>query len=318
MWRMRWPPVPQLVAAIGVVASVGAAECAVRFKRNSGMVAPPPATAAECERGGRVHVVVSEEAECVAYHAGAPLYGARKVVLFLDGDLPLPYQRSASLQRDYLKRMLEILQILSRRSSGEVPFVLLARPGTFGSTGDHGKRRTEREIDVLNAAIDRLKARYRVVSWVIAGQSGGATSLAGLLIRGRRDIECAIPGSGAFDYFGALAAWNELHGDEPLTSDKFVAYRDRFHAMDNLDRIPRDPRRRIFVVGDPEDRVTPFRFQETFQKSVAAAGHHAVLVPTLGAGEERHGVTYTVLRLAALCADGASDGTIERAAPRPR
>jgi hypothetical protein len=298
--------------AAAVVAVVAPLDAAVRFKRGSGMVAPPPATAGECESAERLHVVVDGAPECVAFYASGRLDGAPTMVIFLDGDLPIPYQRSASLQREYLRRIREVLAILSRRTSSDVPFVLLARPGTFGSTGDHGQRRTVREIDVLSAAIDRLKSRFGVGQIVLAGQSGGATSLAGLVIRGRKDILCALPGSGAYDYFGALQSWAERAGDEPMTADKFVAYRDRFHAMDGIDGIPRDPRRRMFIVGDPKDQVTPFRFQEAFQRRLAAAGHHAVLLPTLGSGEERHGVTMTVLRMAGLCAEGATDQEIKR------
>src|SRR4030095_12293825 len=72
-----------------------------------------------------------------------------------------------------------------------LPFGQVARPGACGSSGDHLLRRRPREVRLINAALDALKAIHAVQTFYIAGQSGGGHNAAALLAL-RRDIACAL------------------------------------------------------------------------------------------------------------------------------
>lgn len=90
-----------------------------------------------------------------------------------------------------------VLQAAARRWAIALghPYILLARPGTFGSTGDHRLRRSRREVALIDAALDQIKARHGIARLVVAGTSGGGHLAAALLSR-RDDISCAVITSG--------------------------------------------------------------------------------------------------------------------------
>jgi len=72
----------------------------------------------------------------------------------------------------------------------------IGRLGAYGSSGDHRKRRTLLEIRVVMAALDEVKARYGFKRFHLAGQSGGANTVAAL-VQMRDDIGCAVMAAGS-------------------------------------------------------------------------------------------------------------------------
>ena len=87
-------------------------------------------------------------------------------------------------------------QAIFRRTG--LPTLIIARPGTYGSSGNHYRRRQVEEFRALNAAVDAIKARYAIQRFILSGHSGGATAASALLTFGRRDIDCAVLTSGAW------------------------------------------------------------------------------------------------------------------------
>jgi hypothetical protein len=77
---------------------------------------------------------------------------------------------------DHLTKARRALDRLAQRSG--LDFIYVARPGVFGSSGNHENRRRLLEFLVLNHAVDLIKERYRYEQLVLAGQSGGATVVA--------------------------------------------------------------------------------------------------------------------------------------------
>ena len=68
------------------------------------------------------------------------------------------------------------------------PYVRIARPGTYGSSGHHLKdRRTLLEIRIAMAALDALKQHYGFKRFHLVGHSGGGHTVAGL-VQVRSDI----------------------------------------------------------------------------------------------------------------------------------
>ncbi len=80
--------------------------------------------------------------------------------------------------------------------------------------------------------------------------------------------------------------------------------------MDHLKDVKVEARRRIFIVGDEADQVTPFVQQKAFAEALATNGHHARLIAAKGNGKDHHGLTVAALRAAGQCAGGASDEAI--------
>jgi poly(3-hydroxybutyrate) depolymerase len=60
-------------------------------------------------------------------------------------------------------------------------FVNLARPGVFGSTGHHLQRRREREVALVDRALNRLKELFGWSRIDLAGMSGGGHLVGALL-----------------------------------------------------------------------------------------------------------------------------------------
>jgi hypothetical protein len=88
--------------------------------------------------------------------------------------------------------------------------------------------------------------------------------------------------------------------------------------MEHIAGVPKSSARRLFVLGDAEDKVTPFTFQRLFAQRLQEAGHHAVLIEARAQGADHHGLAATALRLAGLCAAGKSDETVREAAQSGR
>ena len=152
-----------------------------------------------------------------------------------------------------------------------VPYIFIARPGTFSSTGAHQERRGVREVHVLNAALDRFRARHRIERVTLTGQSGGATVAAALLTLGRTDVDCATPASGGYDLPGLLEWHAEKQGRDGSHRSFPAILSKLFNVMDHIDGIRPSPKRRIFVIGY-RDQVTPFVLQQKFAQQVRPPG----------------------------------------------
>ena len=73
--------------------------------------------------------------------------------------------------------------------------IYIGRIGVEGTSGSHLARKTVLELQLMNAALDALKQRYRFEGYHLTGQSGGSRIALGLLGL-RRDAGCAVAGSG--------------------------------------------------------------------------------------------------------------------------
>lgn len=318
--RRASPHRPWLALGVAVVsASIAATagDAAVRYRRQGaatlGGADALAGSEIACEAGsGHVWVWVEDAGECVAYYPTAGLAGAATAIIFFEGDVPSSFRRNVERLEAHRASLLRALATLARRHG--VPHVFVARPGTFGSTGDHAARRGRREYLVLDAAVTRIRERYRIGRLVLTGQSGGATAVGALLTLGRTDVVCATPASGGYDLAGMLDWHAERRGGGARHREQPASMSGYYDVLASADAVAPDRSRRIFVVADPEDTVTPFRLQRLFAERLAGLGHHARLVTARATGTDRHGLAQVGLRLAALCAAGAPDEAIEKAA----
>ncbi len=186
----------------------------------------------------------------------------------------------------------------------------------LGSSGNHGQRRKPGEALSVNAAIDAIKVRHGFDSLALAGQSGGSTIAASLLTLGRRDIACAVLGSGNLAVVDLFMERQHVYGTK---FSRAAAEGTFYDPARNVSRIVPDAVRRVLVIGDTEDKRTPFPQQQRFAELLRKAGHHAHVIPITGTGPENHGAAHAALPAAALCLQAVSDeGIGQLLMPKPR
>jgi dienelactone hydrolase len=177
--------------------------------------------------------------------------------------------------------------------SADRTFINLARPGTYGSTGNHMQRRREREVALVSAALDQLKARFGWTSMTLAGQSGGGHLVASLIAR-RNDINCAIIASGNVAVRLRAIGFGQ-------TAD-MTGYADFFDPIDHVFAVARRPPRRIIMLTDPEDKVVSASSQTAYRDALRAAGVNVEHRSVVGYGSGRHDLREPAIVAALTCA----------------
>jgi hypothetical protein len=169
---------------------------------------------------------------------------------------------------------------ISKETRG--PAIYLARPGIDGSSGNHRHRGSELELLILNAALDGIKQRHQFRGFHLAGQSRGA-GMVGALLGVRRDIGCAVPGSGSLSYSRILPK------EDPVLRLYDASARAQSVARNGA---------RILVITDPEDKITGLNQQTRFVERVRSAGAAVEHYFVRATDEKRHGtMAYQIIAL---------------------
>jgi predicted esterase len=258
-----------------------------------------PAVRANCpDRTGYLWVQPAEGPACIRYFASSDIDDARLAIVQFSGDRD-GVMNQAPTRIPGNTEALRMLDAQRSRDRAGVPWIFMARPGTYGSSGDHRKRRELAEFHALDAALDALMQRHRIERIVILGHSGGATAGAALLTLGRTRIACAVLTSGAY---GLLERARRLGQSRDGRSDT-TGSMQFYDPLDHIDGIARDPLRRIVLVGNRDDRNTPFDLQERFADAVAKAGHRVEVQTHAAEPPQNHDLTDRIgLKTASLCA----------------
>ncbi len=181
------------------------------------------------------------------------------------------------------------------------PYFLIARPGVFGSSGDHAQRRRPREPLLVTAALDQLKARYNIGTWHISGQSGGGT-MAAALITLRSDIDCVGIASGGTAI--------KVRARELGFSTDSTGYDDPYDPVDHISKISRSPAPRVFVVSDPRDTDVSFSSQSYYVAQLTKAGLNPTHILAEARPPNYHGLDQVAIKAVRLCARGTPRGKI--------
>lgn len=242
-------------------------------------------------------VEVNGRGECLRYYAAGLKSGTNPIVAaWMHGDVMGSKPEQIGHQEGLsVAGMIEQERALSEHFG--VPFIFLARPGAYGSSGKFWTtRHTPREAALMNAHIDLLKKRYGIGQWSLGGSSAGGTLTAEFLAR-RSDLKCAVISSGA----SAYEAYLQAHG----VKTRLAKPETWFDPYRSLDRVPKDPARRIFVIGDPRETNVLFHTQRLYFDGLAARGHKAWLVPLERARPPRfHSLVDFGETATGLCAQG--------------
>lgn len=213
---------------------------------------------------GRVRIVVDGVADVLRFYGGAPEGCTKEPVIFLRGDVLRLLNGVLEVFPTY-SRLGPHEQLLWARETAvafDRPFLHLARPGMCGSSGDHRDRRCEREVALVDRALDKLKEAFGWRRVNLVGQSGGG-HLVGALMARRHDIDCAVISSGNV----AVRLRNQLAGwDRDVTG-----HSDFVDPIDHVGRVARHPPRKIIVLTDRRDQVVRCEVQSAYVDALRSA-----------------------------------------------
>jgi len=242
--------------------------------------------------------------ECIRYFPSPGIERAGQVNLFFHGDL---LDDNFPIRSAYTDNNAKTLLAYAKRMEAThgFPFVYVGRPGTYGSSGRHAERRRPKEFYSMNAAVDAIKAKHGIGKVLLSGQSGGATIVGAILTLGRTDVLCAVGTSGGYAVLERVELRLRLLGKSRTATGKdSTGYSDFYDVIKYVSGIRPDPQRRIFVIGDPLDQMTPFSLQKKFADLVRAAGHEVQVVEARGTGSLHHGLRPVGLLAVGLCGRG--------------
>lgn len=242
---------------------------------------------------------------CVRYYISTVGGEGRRPVVFLEGDKLGVFNGKTRTWNDPSRardvdtaELVGIADGFSRMV--KTTAIYLARVGIDGTSGDHMARKTVLERDVMNAALDAIKQRYRFEGFHLAGQSGGSTVILGLLPI-RTDIDCAVPGS-AGSLTGQDAAL--LTAEDPGRR-----YFDALHGIPAI--LQKRQAARFIMVTEPQDRRAGV--QNKFFQELRKAGGQAEQFNVLATDDDHHGVLEYTRLVVAGCVLGKSNVDIARA-----
>jgi hypothetical protein len=243
---------------------------------------------------------------CVRYYLSTAGGEGRRPVVFLQGDQLgkfnvktwtwIDTSEAKDMDTDDIVKMTDGFSKAAKATA-----IYLARIGVDGTSGNHMARKTLLELELMNAALDSLKQRYGYEGFHLAGQSGGSKIVAGL-IGLRRDVECAVMGS------GPLVAPDDRKSTDPG--------RTAFDATEHIAQVAQNRSLRPILVTDKADKTVPLVQQTGYADRLRKAGRQ---VPELfveapeTTDAKHHGVAgYTEL-VTGGCVLGRTDDEIARA-----
>jgi hypothetical protein len=224
-----------------------------------------------------------------------------EAVVYIHGDLgdaKTPGQLNKYSAFMTAGRMQREVQRWSRLYGG--PYIAIGRLGAFGSSGDHRKRRSLLEIRVVIAALDELKVRHGLRRFHLAGQSGGAHTVAGLA-QMRTDLGCAVMAAGVI----SLKTRARDQGRKIEAGIKAL-----YDPLDHVAAMQPQPGRRMIVMSDPDDQIVSFRSQREFADRVRAKGLPILHVSADAGTESFHGLHNESQNMAIDCAKDMDDNAL--------
>lgn len=242
------------------------------------------------------------------YSAGAKREAGRAIVYF-SGDAMLRSRSGVrSIGASYLRRSPDGIRADMRdwhRQAG-IPVMFVARPGLYGSSGDHNQRRLPDEIEILDAALDQLKARHGIGSFILVGQSGGGHVVAALLSR-RSDVHAAVVSSGLLSVKRVMQVWDRRRTVPGWLMQDETRFVD---PVDEVEAIAHPPPGGIHVLSDPEDTVIPFSTQLHYVRRLRSAGLSPYHFYARASDPARHALFPQAQATASLLARGADAASV--------
>jgi pimeloyl-ACP methyl ester carboxylesterase len=219
--------------------------------------------------------------ECIRYFPSSAFGSGHsdRAIVFMEGDVLSTTGASPGYEKWTPGRELNAAQLEQQR--GGTPYLTLARPGVDGSSGNQNRRRTQYETLVMNAALDKIKARYGVHEFGLVGQSGGG-GLVAALIAERQDVICAVSSSGVTS---VVYRAREKGRGADVTGTSFG---DVWDPIDQLSRVHPMPNFRMFVTSDASDTDVDFGSQNNYVQAAKKVGLPVYQIMVHGGGRSHH------------------------------
>ena len=231
---------------------------------------------------GQVNVDLGE---CIKFWGYGLSNNTGKVIVFLHGDYFPGSPEYPKLTSEWFNR-----SAVNWSTRLNAPFIYLGRPGVYGSSGNHSRRRLLEEGQVISAALDSLKIKFGITEFVLAGQSGGGHLTTSLLTL-RADIVCAVPTSAPssprirYLKLGRTIDTTNLHSYEPTQNFDNLVHSDL----------------RVIILGDPNDKNVFWESQTVLSEVLARRGIPHILLEGVGSGLQRHGLNNSARDVAGMC-----------------
>lgn len=241
---------------------------------------------------------------CVRYYISTAGGEGPRPVVFLRGDQRVKLDLKAWSWLDTSEVKDTDTDAIMRTANGfselaKTTAIYLSRPGLDGTSGNHTSRHTLLELQLMNAALDAIKQRHGFEGFHLAGQSGGS-KLVGGLIGLRRDIACAVIGSGPL----APPSGGVKSADPGRTF---------FDPNQNISKVVQDRALRPILLTDKADTTVPVAQQTGYADRLRKAGRPIPQLFVQATDEHHHGVVSYAQLAAGGCVLGRSDEEITRA-----
>ena len=231
--------------------------------------------------GNSIWVVVDGQGDCIRYYAANLQNVNPSVLMFFSGDwLTNQLEVTGSYDRSPNSLQQEVNQWSA--AAGNRPYIFLARPGTFGSSGSHGDRRRPREGKLVTAALDALKAKHNIGTFHMAGQSGGG-GLVATMVNMRTDVGCAVIASGNVSVWMLTNLRNKTVDANNAT--------DSYDPVAHVSEIRPGKDLRIIVLSSPRDMNVYYSTQLNYVEKLRLIGIQSTHVQIEGSGRQFHGLT---------------------------
>ncbi len=205
----------------------------------------------QCESiPGALWIDADGKGECIRYYPQGLQASNALVLVYFGGDVILRTPKAVRFVSGlYAAQSPQSIgaDMAAWSEQAREPVVFLARPGIYGSSGDHNLRRTPREVALMNGALDALKARFDVKAFILAGQSGGG-HIAASLVNRRDDIAAVFISSGLLSVKRVMRAWENRRSIPGRLLYDAAAFYD---PIEDIANIRRGPPPEIYVVSDP-------------------------------------------------------------------
>jgi len=169
-------------------------------------------------------------------------------------------------------------------SGASTPAINIARPGLYGSSGDHNIRRSFRELTIVNTALTQLKTKYRIEKFVLVGHSGGGQIAAGLMAM-RSDLAGVVISSGLLSVRQVTSSW-EFKRDVP---GRYLYDAEGYYdPLEMIGEIEKGNSAPVYIISDPEDTAVPFYSQLRYVRKRRTAGISVQHIFSHGPGPAHH------------------------------
>lgn len=260
----------------------------------------PAPTKTQCQAlANSVWVEVDGKGDCLRYWSSGMTKDTPCAVFYIHGDRlwlgkTTSYDdNNAAVQQEYA---------VKAAASLGMGFVKIARPGLYGSSGAHSASRQMREMNLVAGAIREIITRYNVHRYGFTGQSGGG-SVAAYLLTQFPDVQCVAFTAACLSLEGLKRAGQKEGGYD-------YGAPGIYDPIAHLPELKLNARRRLFVIGDENDKSALFPNLVEYYQAAKSAGHKVTLIRSTGSNN--HVLDATGQHAVAWCLHGVSTSEIMR------